>query len=449
MQKSASKFYSLTIATIAVFGATFGSMSALADSVVLKGGERIEGKIINETDTEITINYQVSASIRDERTIKKTDIEKLEKATPDAEAWATLKDIKLTDDSFDPAIYSNYVNLLKDFIARFPESANAQAAKTTLAAVEAEKLRVDAGEYKFNNKWLSKEEVQKERVQLLGSAYLEQMQKFAAAGRIQDALAAFDRLEKQAGGSASYPDAVELARRSVASLKSAADNTLTKLRSFRIEEQDALKKLTEPLKTQTANNMKATRDRIDAAVAAYERSGVKWMPLSPANERSLAAISSKAASEISRLSSVQTENMKASLREAAKTQAALDSGDLVVAETALSKARQLWSRNEKLEHLTVALAAAKTAEKNKLAAEKAQAAEAALLAVEAAKKKTMPVLEPPPPEPVQQEVVKKEEPSFFSKPVAWVLLVIFLVFSTLGRKALRKFKDPERNILDQ
>ncbi len=455
MQNSPFNFRTLSVGVAALFGLSFSTCSLLADAVVLKGGERIEGKILSETDTEVTIQFQISASIKDERTVKKSEVEKIEKATPDAEAWAVLKDFKLSDDSLEPALYLHYINSLKGFIAQFPDSPNAAAAKTALGAIEAEKTRVDGGEYKFDGKWLSKDEVQKERIQILGSAYLSQMKKFAAAGRISEAMASFEQVQKQAAGSASFPEAVELARRTVASLKTAADNGLVKLKAQRVEDQKMVDKLTEPQKSQMARDLKALRDRIDAAVAAAERSGAKWLPLNPANERSLAAISSKAGSELSRLNALQTENMKASIAEVAKVKGALAAGDIAAAEAAANKAKQLWPGNEQTDRANAAIAEAKRVGAEKMAAEKAAAEEAARIAAEDAKKKPVPELAPPPPPepaasaPVEEEAAKKEEGSILSSPGFWVLLVVILVFAAVGRKAFRKFKDPTGNILDQ
>ena len=455
MQNSPFNFRALSVGVAALLGLSFFTCNLLADAVVLKGGERIEGKILSETDTEVTIQYQISASIKDERTIKKSEIEKMEKATPDAEAWAVLKDFKLSDDSLEPALYTHYINSLKGFIAQFPDSANTAAAKTALAAIEAEKARVDGGEYKFDGKWLSKEEVQKERIQILGSAYLSQMKKLAAAGRIPEAMASFEQLEKQAAGSASYPEAVEIARRTVTGLKAAADNAMVKLKAQRVEEQKMLEKLTEPQKSQTARDLKALRDRTDAAVAAYERSGAKWPPLSPANERSLAAIASKAASEASRLNALQPASMNASLAEVAKVKPALDAGDIAAAEAAVNKAKQLWPKNEQVDRASASIADAKKMAAEKLVAEKAAAEAAARIAAEEANKKPVPELAPPPPPepaaaaPVEEEPPKKDEGSFLSRPGFWVLLAVLLVFAGIGRKALRKFKDPTGNILDQ
>ena len=45
-----------------------------ADVVVLKGGEKIEGRITSETPAEVRIEVKVSASIVDERVIPRADV---------------------------------------------------------------------------------------------------------------------------------------------------------------------------------------------------------------------------------------------------------------------------------------------------------------------------------------------------------------------------------------
>ena len=428
----------------------------LADAVILKSGERIEGKILSETDTEISIQYMVSATIKDERTVKKADVDKVEKAAPDIEAWSLVKDFKLSEDSLDAATYTHYINSLRGFATQFPASAYAAAAKTAADAIEAEKKRVDSGEFKFDGKWLTKEEVQKERTQILGSSYLRQMKKHAAAGRLQDSIMAFEALEKQAAGSAAYPEAIDIARRTLIALKQASDAGLVRLKAQAIEEKKTLEKLVEPQRSQTAKELKYLRDRTEANVAALERLLPKWMPLSPATEKSLNDISAKAGNEIIRLASLPTENMKLSLREVEKGKAAVAAGDLPAAEVIFSKATQLWGTNEQIPRGMALVAAAKKAGEEKTAAEKMAAEDAkkrAIEATEAAAKARLvevkPTPTPAPTETVPEAEEPKKEESFFSKPAAWIILAVLIAFGAIIRKAFNKFKDPSGNILDQ
>ena len=434
----------------------YSSSPAWADAVVLKGGERVEGKILSETDAEVTIQYKVTASISDERVIKKSEIEKIEKASPDIEAWAQFKDVKLGEDSMDPTTYTHQIAALNNFITQFPQSPSVPAAKALLAAFEGEKKRMDAGEYKFEGKWLSKEQLKEERVQVLGNSYLRQLKRLTAAGRLQDAMGVFEVLEKQAPGSAVFPEAIEITRRSLNTLKQAAEVKQKQLSQKALEESRTLAKLTEPQRSQTAKDLKYLRDASEANVATIERSGVKWMPLSPATEKSMIALGNKAGNELVRLNGLPVDAMRQSLVEAAKAKAAYAGGDFAAAEAGYSKAAQLWSGNELVARGVALAANAGKVASEKMAVEKLAAAEAAKVAeaaAAAAKKAQLEAgLKPvPTPEPVavaEPEPVK-EEPSFFSKPAAWIMLVILLAFGALILKTIRKYKDPTGNILDQ
>ncbi len=444
------------LAATILFGALFPASQARADAVVLKGGERIEGKILSETDTDVTIQYKVTASISDERVVKKTDVDKIEKAAPDIEAWAQFKDFKLGDDSMDPTAYTHYIGGLKGFLAQFPQSANAGPAKTLLDSLEAEKKRMDGGEYKLDGKWLTKQEVQKERIQILGNSYLRQIKRFAAAGRVQDAMSIFDVMEKQALGSTAYPEAVEIARRGLIALKQAAETNHKRLSDKANDDKQALDKLHEPQKSQVAHDLKYLRDTAEANVAALERSGVKWMPLSPATEKSMSALANKAGSELVRLNGLPLESMRQSLREAEKAKASAASGDLPAAEAGFAKASQLWAANDFAKRGMADIAEARKAETAKMAADKIAAAEAVKQAeadAEAAKKRAIEATLKAPPTPEPAAAVAEEPPppeaSFFSKPAGWIMLVVLLAFGALIAKVIRKFRDPSGNILDQ
>ena len=110
------------------------SAAAFADVVVLNNGEKIEGKVTAETDTEITIAAKVSASITDERVIKKTDIKTITKDTPDEIAWESLKNLKPGKNSLPVTSYDSALNPLKGFLTEYPQSKFAADAQKAVDA---------------------------------------------------------------------------------------------------------------------------------------------------------------------------------------------------------------------------------------------------------------------------------------------------------------------------
>src|SRR5260221_2529993 len=73
--------------------ATLLCASAVADTITLKTGEKVEGKIVAETDIDVTVSVKVSAGVTDETRIPKVNIDKIEKEQPDEIAGQPLKNL--------------------------------------------------------------------------------------------------------------------------------------------------------------------------------------------------------------------------------------------------------------------------------------------------------------------------------------------------------------------
>src|SRR4051794_3643113 len=119
-----SRFFLSALAALVSIAA-----SSFADTVTLKSGEKVEGRITNESDTQLTMEVKVTSSIKDERVIKKADIAKIDKVQPDLEAWNNLKNLFLGEESLELADYQRSINLLNGFVTQFPQSPNAAEAK--------------------------------------------------------------------------------------------------------------------------------------------------------------------------------------------------------------------------------------------------------------------------------------------------------------------------------
>jgi hypothetical protein len=333
-----------------------------ADTVVLKSGEKLEGRVLSETDTELRFEVKISAGIVDERSIPKSTVAKVEKASPDEASWQQIKGLQLGANSLPAAQYDRTTGPLNAFINQYPGSTHLLDAKKTLAAFEEEKKRVDAGELKLNGNWLTKEEAQKERYQVSGLIALNYMREQQTRGDLIGALNAFDLLERQYPGSRSYPDAVDVARRILPALKTKAATRLDALPAEMAAQAKATEAALEPSKTDMKNAAERERTNAEALLAAAEKQKVKWPPFLPKSDASLRQIADLASNEISRLGSLDLARFRESLQLADKAKKALADAELVTANELLVKARDLWSDNELAARLRTELTAAQTAE---------------------------------------------------------------------------------------
>lgn len=417
--------------------------AAFADVVVLNSGEKIEGKVTAETDTEITIAAKVTASITDERVIKKSEIQTITKDTPDEIAWESLKNLKPGKNSLPVTSYDSALNPLKGFLTEYPQSKFAAEAQKAVDAFTADKKRVEAGEVKLDDKWLSKEETQKERVQINGLMAFNHM-KEQSTRDMTAAMNTMDAIEKNFAGTRSYPDAIEYAQKMLPALKAEVDRRIKAATERKAEREKTLAKLTGPEKTTLQDEIKREQTAADAAVSAAEKQGLKWVPLNAANERALQNLASKVPSELQRLNSQPVAKMRASLAAADKAKNLMDKKDMDGAETALTQAMNDWPGNElatriqpELKSAKAALAAATAAAAAAAAAEPAPAAPVAL----------PPRIDSPTPDESATVRVEKEKP-FLLTPGGAVTVVIAVAFLVAAFNAFKKIKGKANDVLE-
>jgi hypothetical protein len=434
------------------------SRSALADTVVLKTGEKIEGRILSENDAQVTVEVQVSASIKDERIIKKADIARVDKIKPDEVAWPAIKGLALGRDSFDAAEYQRAEGLLQKFLTEFPTSSHAAEAKAKLAEFSEEQKRVAKGEAKLDGKWLAKDEVDAEKVQLNGRVLYSRMARLAAAGQLVDAMNVFDALEKSYSGSSSMPEAIVLAQQVLPNLEKAAVQGRERIKSQADVNRRRIATAQGQEREQLQNMLKNEDAAANAAAESATKLGLKWMPL-VAKEGILNTTASRAAGELSSLKSRPVEKMREAIAAADEAKKALADNDAAAADKAYNRAQSAWPNYELLKRLKPKLDdAKKEAAEAKVAADKAAAAakiadaakeKAEQEAKKVAAQKAIDAQNAAAAAAADNHKDDADSTPFYKKPILYVVLVLAGLFGTLGVKAYHKFRDPNRNLLDQ
>jgi hypothetical protein len=320
-----------------------------ADTVTLTSGEKLDGKIIAETPADITITVQVSASITDDRTIQRTDIKSIDKTTPDETAFEEIKNLKPNPVSPQADAIEAGVTSLKSFLEKFPDSKHSADVKATLGVFQKEKEHLNAGEVKFDGKWISKTEADKRKEQIQGQDLYATMVAQSGSGDLTVALNTFDQLEKTACSTRAYPQAVELAKSILSSLSQSVDRTLERLKiETATWEKNAATVLTPEQKAQTLAAQKADQARYDATLAANK---LKWPPFLTRSEKALLAIRTIILTEKPRLAAIPLDKIKAAIDKTDKAREALAAKDNAAADALLKESLALWPTNEDATYL--------------------------------------------------------------------------------------------------
>ena len=423
---------------LAVLSLATLSASALADVVTLKNGSKIEGKITAETDAQITLNVKTGGII-DEQIVKKSEVASVMKDAPDEVAWQQLKNVKLGKNSFPSASYETVINPLNGFLNEFPQSKFAADAKKLADTFSDEKKRVDAGEVKLDDKWLSKEDALKEGIQIKGLIAFNFM-KDQSARDMTAAMNTFDAIEKNYAGTRSYADAVEYAQKMLPALKAEVERRTKALAVQKTEQAEAVKKLTGVQKTTFENELKAAKTASDAAADAAAKQGLKWPPLNPPTEKSLQTLTTKITSETQRLGTMPVAKIRTSFAATEKAKALLAGGDLPAAEAALVQASTDWTKNELAPRLKAELEAAKKMAVAKAATSAADAlADAKVLppVAAASEKPAAPVA----------EAVEEAKP-FLMTPAGAITVVVIVALLIAAYTVFKKIKAKSGEVLE-
>jgi len=318
-----------------------------ADSVTLVTGEKINGTIKAETAAEITIDVPVSASITDERVIRKEDISKIEKEQPDEIAYKELMLVQPNPQlSYSSQTYDQILTALNSFQTQYPNSSYLPDIKKLAGAFQDEKKRVDAGELKYLGQWLSKDEAARRRIQIVALETYNGMQQQAAAGNLVDAMQTFDAIERDYSTTRIYPSAVSLALQVISRLEQDLAVRMDAVKADQDQLKATIAFTAEPEKSNIIAAAKAEQDRDDAVILDAVKTGARWVPLIPRSQVSIDTLQKVAASESQRLGAIPLATMIQSIDKVDAARQAFAAGDFKTADGLLKDATVLWAQNE-------------------------------------------------------------------------------------------------------
>lgn len=129
-----------------------------ADTLILEDGEKIEGKLIRETEDSYVIEISITEKIKDEKIIPKSKVRSLEKEAPDSILYSKIKSLTPTPERLSVANYEERIETVESFLNEFPESGKVPRVQRMLDTLQAELEVVRAGGIKFNGKMVTADE---------------------------------------------------------------------------------------------------------------------------------------------------------------------------------------------------------------------------------------------------------------------------------------------------
>lgn len=304
-----------TIATLAL-ACSFAS----ADTVKLKSGETYKGTITAEDATSVTIEFAVEGTkgIKDERRFEKSEIASFQKDDPADKAWAEVTKEIPTADLMTTSDYDLLTAKVEAFIGAHGKSPRGAEARRLLAALKDERAQVAAGGLKLDGVWIPAEQRQREKFWVDGRIALRQMNDLAKAGRRQEALRIFEKLEATHGGTTVHEKAITEAGSILKAYAASIGEAIQAHPLTMSQRAKVLTTLTAEERRKTEVLQQAEVNEHKARLETEKKSGTKWLTMAAFDLEELKKTAELIGKEEKRLAAINTSeaaSIDATLRQ--------------------------------------------------------------------------------------------------------------------------------------
>ncbi len=125
-------------------------LAVMADTYVLKNGDRIEGDLIRETEDSYVLEVRLAPTIKDERVILKNDVKHIIKPDPGNEQFKQLRELVPAPDGLRVGDYKQRIELMTQFIEGFPANEHVRKAISIRDELRDEMRQVEDGAVKID-----------------------------------------------------------------------------------------------------------------------------------------------------------------------------------------------------------------------------------------------------------------------------------------------------------
>jgi hypothetical protein len=292
--------------SLGLLGLVLFATPAPADTIKFKDGSKpIEGTILSEDATSVTIRYMLKPTIPDTKVIRRADIQSIEKKTPEDLEAETVKKLLPTEDFLLPSAYQKLINEgPAKFLAAHPTSKHKAEIEAVKKTLEEEMLQSRRGMRKVDGKWLTGQEVDANEYNINAMRSLRKMEKFAAEGKYREALTEFLTLEAAGKLSLHYPKGIELAKDTLAKYAAKLAEDIKLLPQKTKEAEDKLGKMVPDEVRQAKAEREKKKREFMALIIEEKKQKVKFTSVNDMDQMSLAEAGRQVDLETKRLATL-------------------------------------------------------------------------------------------------------------------------------------------------
>ena len=279
------------------------ALPAMADVFVLKDGSRLEGTILREEGEKYVLEVKVTKSIRDEKTVAKSDVVTIEKEQKDLSSFDTLKGLLPTPDLLGSDEYATRIALVENFLKTYPASTKKADAAKILETLKAEANAVAEGGMKINGAILPASEYKANAYDIDAEKQAAVVRSAGARYEYVNALRAFTVLEKNFKESKAYKSTLPVVNQILAAYEAQVKTALATLPAREKEQKDGLARMSGQDRINAESALASQKVEAQARYTQEKADKELWVTADPFLKQTLEDTSRAITSTRSRLSS--------------------------------------------------------------------------------------------------------------------------------------------------
>jgi len=348
-----------------------------ADTIKLKSGTTYQGEVLSEDAESYLVKIQYSASITDERRLKKSDISEIIPKAKDADDFKKIKSCIPTPDGLTEKTYAEQIDLASKFLKKYPKSTHRKKIQTILATLKKEHKVIASGGIKINGKLINATEAKTGAYDIEAHLLASQIKKRARARRFSSALRHWESLQKNYPNSEAYKASLTWIPRVLTAYESTLKKELATLDARLAKREKVLNSLDDKDRRATEAIIKQKEQRHIALVKKETAElKTKWLSINTFSKNSLDSNLRTTQSTLTSVKQTTPETIQLAAPLFKGIQVALDQGDLEQAHKIIQQLSTLQLPEKYVTPFSEQLAAQLTAIEDKKKAEEDAAAKA-------------------------------------------------------------------------
>lgn len=281
-----------------------GVLPGSADTITLKDGKVLEGKIIRTEADAFVIEYNVtkSGSIKDTKRVLKTDVDKIVEVRQDEIAFVELAKLVPTPDLLTSEDYAERIQRVRTFLAKYPTGTRIKEASALLAKLTEEAKVVEGGGRKIGGLMVSGADYRANAYDIDAQTLEAKIRAAEKAGRSIEALRAFTALDTEFQASVSFRAVLPSVQKMLQALRGQVAGSLATFEKRMETRETELGAMGEGERAGVKQALDAKAAELEARYQAEKAAGQQWVTPSADHRASLEDCASLIDSEISRLS---------------------------------------------------------------------------------------------------------------------------------------------------